>query len=360
MDEALRERLRTQVRVEVLAGYRSERSLLAHVEEVVRGEGGDRDVVAELLAYARKVLDERVQEEVRWSEPTTHDRLRRAFEALNARGILALENAGYTLSEGWEVARVAAEMSYEPPRGATFFHGQDVERAVQGGGLMLAFGSFEEDPREREAADLAIAREVREALARQGLQTEWDGRVKTRIHLPPFEWRKRQWTRLPEAPADAEEAQRARTRFSCARLLEQVVRAEGVSREEAVAALEHFILDNARKLYGEGRRLEARYDPERDGVEVFQALTVVEQLSHSPEAENERTLDEMQALGLECAAGDELVFQLFYRPEDAPEAHGQDAQFGQLLRLKTFGHGMEPLTMRSAKDGLLKSLRRTR
>ncbi len=345
-----------RVVVEVRAGYRGEQSLLAHLEEVVRGEGGDSDAVAELLAYAREVLDERVQEEVRWSEPTTNDRIRRAFEELNARGILALENAGYTLSDGREDARAAAEMSYVPPRGATFFHGQDVERAVMGGGLMLAFGSFEEDPGKREAADLAIAREVRETLARHGVQTEWDGSAKTRIHIPPFEWRNRRWTTLPGAPGDSEEAQRARTRFSCAQVLEQVVRAEGVSREEAVAALEHFILDAARKRYGEGRRLEARYDPERDVVEVFQAITVVERLSDPATAENERTLEQMGALGAECSPGDELLFQIFYRPEDSAEAHAQDAQYGQLLRLRTFGHSLERLTVRSAKEGLLQFL----
>lgn len=358
MDEAVRKFLREQVEVEVLAGYRSEKSLFSHIEECVRGEGGDGDTVAEFLADARRLLSQRVEEEVRWSEPTTNDRIRRAFEELTERGILALENAGYTLSDGWADARAAAEMSYVPPRGTTFFHGQDVERAVRGGGLMLAFASFEEDSRKSEAADLSVAREVREVLARHGIQTEWDGSVQTRIHIPPFEWRKRQWTTLPGAPADAEEAQRARTRFSCARVLDEVVRNEGASRQEAIAAFEHFILDAALKLYGEGRRLEAQYDPERDVVELFQAITVVERISDPAAAENERTLEQMGALAEHVSPGDELVFQIFYRPEDAAEAHAQDAQYGQVLRLKTFGHGMERLTVRSAKEGILRYLRR--
>jgi len=66
---------------------------------------------------------------------TVNDRIRRAFAELNKRGIVALQNAGMTMSDGWEDANETATSS---TRGATFYHRQDLERAMHGEGLLLA------------------------------------------------------------------------------------------------------------------------------------------------------------------------------------------------------------------------------
>ena len=47
-------------------------------------------------------------------------------------------------------------------------------------------------------------------------------------------------------------------------------------------ALEAHIRDAALKHYGDWRKLEARYDPEKDRVEVFQDVLVVERRTASP------------------------------------------------------------------------------
>ncbi|QRK09116.1 hypothetical protein JQX13_02850 [Archangium violaceum] len=347
-DEALRDYLRQQVEAAVLGGYLDETKVFAFVEERVEDELGTSDETEDFLAYARRLLEEQRAEEARWTEPTTNDAIDRAFEKLNRQGIIALQNAGYTLSEGWEDVAAAASESYEPVRGATFFHGQDVERGVLDMGLMLAFGAFEDDPKLHDEASLAIAREVRETLSRHGVQTEWNGSVKTRIEIPPFPWRKRRHTALPREGADG-----ADTGSRCERVLRRVVQEKGLTREAAVSALEAFICDEVRKHYGEGRRLEARYNPEEGLVEVYQALTVVEQLGDAVEAVNQRTLSQMGELRGEVDPGDELVFQIFYREEDAWLARAQDAKYGEILNLRTFGRGMEPWTARALRDGIL-------
>jgi hypothetical protein len=71
--------------------------------------------------------------------------LRAAFETLNSIGIVALENAGYTQSDGWDdVNEIANRLndSGKRPRAGVFYHGQDVARGRRGEGLMLTFGSY--------------------------------------------------------------------------------------------------------------------------------------------------------------------------------------------------------------------------
>jgi uncharacterized protein DUF6891/NusA-like protein len=345
-DDDLRAYLREQVEVAVVGGYKSEKQVLASIEELARHELRDGADVEQLLEHARRRLEEHRVEESGWIEPTVNDALDRAFEELTRQGILALQNAGYTLSDGWSVAKAAAARRSEPMRGAAFFHGQDVERGVLGVGLMLAFGAFEDDPARRDEASLTIAREVREALARHGLETEWNGRLETRIRIPPFEWRKRrQSSRAPRTTLDTISLQQ--------RVLRNVMQEEGLSQEEAIAALEAFILEEDLKHYGEHRRLEAHYNPERGLVEVYQSLTVVERLDDDPAvAANQRLLEQMLQRGFDVEPGDELVFQIFYRPEDAAESYAQDAQYGGLLELKTFGRFLR-WSARALRDGLL-------
>ncbi|WP_224362761.1 DUF6891 domain-containing protein [Hyalangium versicolor] len=343
-DAALLESLRDRVEALVLAGYGEEGWVLASVEELLRDElREDREAVEQLLVYSRGRFEELRAEEARWTEPTMNDRIDRAFEELNRQGIIALQNAGGSLSDGWREVEAAEQERFELVRGATFFHGQDVERGVQGAGLMLAFDAFEDDPRLRDEARVAIAREIRETLARHGVPTEWNGRVKTRIQILPFEWCKRREVSRPKDGSTLEQ-----------RALRRVVQEKGVSWEVAVAALERFILEAARKEYGAGRQLMAQYDPERGFVTVHQALQVVEQLSEDPsESENQRTQAQLGLLGTDVEPGDELLFQLFYRPDDVYEARAQDMQYGEILRLTTSGRKLLPWTARDLRDGIL-------
>jgi hypothetical protein len=356
-DEELEARLRRQVEAAVWGGYGSEKQVLVSVEERVEDALGEGETSERLLAYARRLLEERLEEEARWSEPTMNDALDRAFEELNAKGILALQNAGSTVSEGWNVAEAAAEMSYAPVRGVTFFPGEEVERGVRGGGLLLVFGSFEHEPTQRAEASLAIAREVRKTLSRHAIKTEWDGSAKTRIRIPPFPWRKRRWTTPPTGGSVGSNASESlETTSPYERALRQVVREEGLTREVAVAALEDFYLEAFLKHYGLGRerRIEAHYDPEKCLVEVYLALVVVEQVTDPAEAMNQCTLALCSKHGMEVELGDELVFQLFYREEDTPEACAQDSQYGEFYRLKTFRNSMVPLTVQGMRDGILR------
>jgi hypothetical protein len=62
-----------------------------------------------------------------------------------------------------------------------------LERAVNGSGLLIAFG----DLNEVEADMIAVGRAVVAALTKHGFKTEWDGTAKKRIDITNIDWKRR-------------------------------------------------------------------------------------------------------------------------------------------------------------------------
>src|SRR6185503_15302152 len=60
---------------------------------------------------------------------------------------------------------------------------------------------------------------------------------------------------------------------------------------------------------------------------------------------------------MEVEPGDELVFQIFYRDEDAAEATAPDDQYGDILKLKTFRHGFGRIAAQTAKQVIIQRTR---
>lgn len=121
---------------------------------------------------------------------TDCDRLDQAFAALDRAGIIALHNAGETLSDGEsDIGESYRERGGKSAgiSGYCFYHGQDVARAVAGQGLYLTFGDIEGDA----AKGVEIGRRIVAELAQQGLAVEWNGVSETRLFIPLFDWRRR-------------------------------------------------------------------------------------------------------------------------------------------------------------------------
>jgi hypothetical protein len=186
---ALAEDVLEEIAVLVRSAFWIRDDLIAMVceEMYAPGELSEDDVGAaideELRAHA--------EDQATWPAVTDCDRLAVAFAALAARGIVALENAGMTQSDGHDDFRAAHANAADPATvvGYCFFHGQDLQRAVRGGGLYLAFGPV--DPRDEATKGREVGRIVQEELARAGLTVAWDGTFAQRIHLPHFVWRRR-------------------------------------------------------------------------------------------------------------------------------------------------------------------------
>ncbi|MBA8955892.1 DUF6891 domain-containing protein [Actinomadura namibiensis] len=183
--------------------------------EVARGEADFDEVVEAAVDYLAGQADEETLRAVAreaamagfaahaeaqrsWGDgPLDTDRLDAAFRELDAAGIVA--RAGFTCCQTCGFAEIGGEAPEgESPRGFTFCHQQDVESALHGGGLYLAFGSFSKD-----IAPEEIATEVVRVLVRHGFAPEWNGEVGRRVFLP-MTWRVRRDDHPGrEEPADA-------------------------------------------------------------------------------------------------------------------------------------------------------------
>ncbi|QSQ17266.1 transcription termination factor NusA [Myxococcus landrumensis] len=151
--------------------------------------------------------------------------------------------------------------------------------------------------------------------------------------------------------------QQANPSVSLNLVLDQVAKDKGIDRAVLIATLEDAMKTAAKKHFGQDRNLEAKYDPEKGVVELFQAITVVEEITDPVQAVNQITLAESHKKGMEVEPGDELVFQIFYRDEDANEAKAQDDQYGDILRLKTFRRGFGRIAAQTAKQVILQRTR---
>jgi len=123
-----------------------------------------------------------------WPQITDCDRLNKVFSELNANGIIAMQNAGYTQSDGLsDVSEELTSRDRTKVRGYCFYHGQDLERAVAGSGLMLAFGDIEDTPEGKQA----IGKFIVEILIKTGFKVDWNGDPEKRINVPIFDWKRR-------------------------------------------------------------------------------------------------------------------------------------------------------------------------
>jgi len=196
--------LRDCIEREVAAGFLAADEIVETAIEMVEdAEALDAAMLhAQAGRLTQQALHDHARAQAQWPATTDCDRLDTAFEALQARGILARQN--YSCCGSCGVAEIHAEIAaaeQEPARaiaGYVFYHAQDTEAAVEGYGVCLNYGAVADG----EAAALAIAREVVAVLHAHGLATQWDGTWSQRISVP-LEWqRRRPATTSPLPDAD--------------------------------------------------------------------------------------------------------------------------------------------------------------
>ncbi len=140
-------------------------------------------------------------------------------------------------------------------------------------------------------------------------------------------------------------------------VLTQVAKDKGIDKTILVQTLEDAMKTAAKKHFGQDRSLEAKYESDKGVVEIFQAIQVVDQIVDPINGVNQMTVAQAGQRGMEVQPGDELVFQIFYRDEDAAEAKAQDEQYGDILGLKTFRRGFGRIAAQTAKQVLLQRTR---
>jgi hypothetical protein len=181
--------LRDFINREVASGFRTKDEIIDSASEYL-GDDYDPD---ELRPYAisitHEIWDEHLAKQRTWPAQTDCDRLDAAFADLEKNGIVARQdfscctNCGST--EIWDEMEKTARTGIKV-RGYTFYHMQDTERAAEGDGVYLAYGSTIEGA---EPA-VQIAREIVATLHRYHLKTDWDGTYEKRIGVT-LDWKRR-------------------------------------------------------------------------------------------------------------------------------------------------------------------------
>lgn len=175
----------TQVRSGFYSLEDIQNSIIEEIED-----NGFEDEISEDWAYEQidNVYRELLSESKTWEAPTLTERLIAAFDELTQERIIALHYPGYTMEDGeYEVVEVerALRENNEKSEGYCFYHGQDLERAVRGEGLYIAFQKIDN---ESDAVSKEIAKRVVKVLEKNGFKVEWDGKANSRIFLPTFKW----------------------------------------------------------------------------------------------------------------------------------------------------------------------------
>jgi hypothetical protein len=168
----------------VWSGFYSPTDVDEMIDDVL---GNDSDEVL-LRAAVGSEFKKKAATEATWPSVTDCDRLDQAFDELNAHGIIALQNTGYEMSDGvTEVAEVLEERDTSDVRGYCFYHWQDVEGAMKGEELLIAFCDIDSDDKVEKAL---VGRTIKDVFERFGLNVKWNGDPETRLGVE-IDWKRR-------------------------------------------------------------------------------------------------------------------------------------------------------------------------
>ena len=137
-------------------------------------------------------------------------------------------------------------------------------------------------------------------------------------------------------------------------VIDQVGRDKNIDRTVLLQALEQAILTAAKRAFGMNREMEAKYNAETGSVDLFLIINVVEDDAIEG---REITVEDAHKNGLEAELGDELLFQIFYRPEDAERATEQDEKFGDVIDLKQAHKKFGRIAAQTAKQVISQRVR---
>ncbi len=137
-------------------------------------------------------------------------------------------------------------------------------------------------------------------------------------------------------------------------IVEQVAQEKGIDKKVLIETMEAAILKAAQAAFGPTRELEARFNDETGNIDLFQYMTVVEEVT---QPEREIALDVARNHGLEAEIGEELGFQVFWHPRDAERARQQDKEFGSVLDMKQARSTFGRIAAQTAKQVLLQRVR---
>jgi hypothetical protein len=189
-DHKVLESIQEHVQTAIDAAFESDEEILARTADAFCDAGLEEEVIRQhAIRFLTSAVEQHLESQKNWPAMTDCDRLDRTFETLESSGIVCRQN--YSCCGNCGRAEISEEIlkmraSGREVRGYCFYHQQDTESAVRGGGTYLAYGSVLRG----EKASVDIGTEIERALQIAGLQTDWDGTLAKRI-LVKLDWKRR-------------------------------------------------------------------------------------------------------------------------------------------------------------------------
>jgi hypothetical protein len=161
-------------------------------------EDPDEEEYGELDEEAfEKLVDQAIRahhtRQAKWPTPTDCDKLDAAFKALERKGVVARQNFTCCSNCGhheiWD--EIKETRTKRKVIGYAFYHMQDTQAAVDGGGIYVKYSAVEND----EVKKRLIGQKVVDALTAAGLKPGWDGDPGCAIEVR-VKWRKRRKDKL--------------------------------------------------------------------------------------------------------------------------------------------------------------------
>jgi hypothetical protein len=185
----LGEYLDERLRIYIWSGFYQRSRILEMLGEDAEGEG-ESIAPAELARIVDSELRVKREAEKAWPERTDCDKLDQAFAELERGKIIALQNVGFTQTDGFAVCCEEYERRGEARSGVIgfcFYTFQDLERGVGGYGIDFGFGATDGETE----ASVAVGQAICGALTGQGFEVDWDGSTGRRPRLRAIDWKRR-------------------------------------------------------------------------------------------------------------------------------------------------------------------------
>ncbi|MGF1469034.1 MAG: transcription termination factor NusA [Sandaracinaceae bacterium] len=142
--------------------------------------------------------------------------------------------------------------------------------------------------------------------------------------------------------------------MSLQHIIEQVSKEKGLDPQVLIETMEQAIVTAAKRQFGVSRELEARYNEDTGNVDLFQWMTVVDEVENP---EREISSVDARRYGFDAEEGEDLGFQIFYLAEDTEKARDEDRKYGDLLQLRQARQGFGRIAAQTAKQVIIQRVR---
>jgi len=173
----------------IKSGFSSLDDIIDETLEIIEDEGWETEIPGEWVKEnITREYNKHTIASNSWQQPTDPDRLVEVFDKLSRQKIVALHNAGYTQQDAlFEVKEVWEDLEDEGihPVGYCYYHGQDIERALEDNILCLGFyGKKEKNDKEA----ILIGNIITNTLKEAGFTVNWNNTASKRIEIQGFNW----------------------------------------------------------------------------------------------------------------------------------------------------------------------------